>query len=1097
MTGERDNHSRALPGKDFKQEHISRKLADLPPSVAGKIDKLNNNNGTTYRINIQKESQHYISLSTTSGNDSEFTNTMSGISEQLNIKLKEIAVTDVTQNKISPDVIDKRPTSDNYMLMLSYAIQGACRDTFSITKRNKSDEITETIIVEALKKLITLPLLGSVIDPTLVVNTGDDATNLAWRIAYKMAETSTGFDLLKKINTHDKNSDYTNPPVLNNPATAAEKAAAAALKRRNLRRDEHVRLFMQGAEKLLKEEAPGVRLKTDPRSLLAYCTDDARTQENRNNTLLVNALPALEAALLKNEIGSIPQHVANRKMWAANALRNGFFSNAPGSQFQKANARLEKVSLQVTRGLRNRNIIESQDLKNHDGLRRVAETSSLWWHKLKRNGGKTPFNGNFPIQMSTNGSLLQREKMTMVLRLLDKAFRTSLPEEYLDKASNAPVFTGGRFLDGELEDITPNLKKIATIMYVRAWASVSQAEVLDGRPLADDIIKKLTEPDYLHKLLGLEFGNAGVPKKITDCLEVIKLKFSALAAAPLTPGVLEGLFKKVEVNNPEQTPPPEIAFKQIPTKADIDRMQPDQYQEVFEKAMNLLQNGEEEEADRVTLDPNVSRQGIGNYLDQQAQRMRLGSSIKFSDGDSIGFGVQNTVAILGRTIFGFVAGIRFNLSHRRSRVATAEFGVNAAGGFARFGTETNRTNRIGFGRSLGWSLAKNKTLSAGISVNADSKLFYDPDKFTGVTLRMDRLGQDVTGRDGQIAGVAGDADMTERLGKAINKVINGPDGGPQESDLLSQLLEELPELSVSWLDEGASTKRDMGHIEQVGAVLGAYAGNIGLGVSASLAWTKKYQKQRYQEETGALQSRVIGSATRSTVNGQLGAAVLGTLPLSAGQPTAVSENAGIADVMGADAEIYRNGTREEIRTIELHGELQPRTYKLIIHANAEAFAGKVEGNIQEWGQRFAEIKDPDNYFHQDVDDTTKLERRMNATIEQAGVVRDLILNVHENAHSNTEYIEYLELAEATTVEINRYRHLAKMAELSGPTGKEEQEFLIEAAESLLRNPDSYVPRFLFTIETKVADEGHAITLVGSYSTTEKVHETVMLNGYAG
>ena len=527
-------------------------------------------------------------------------------------------------------------------------------------------------------------------------------------------------------------------------------------------------------------------------------------------------------------------------------------------------------------------------------------------------------------------------------------------------------------------------------------------------------------------------------------------------------------------------------------------MSDDELRLEFEKAKRHLENGRDD-ADKITdLNPGTTntREAIGSYLNKHAQRMRLGSSVKFSDGSTIGIGMQGLTAVVARIFMGGVFGIRANFSSRRSRLATAEFGVNAAGGFARFGTETNHTNRAGAGGSIGWSFAKFRQTLAGVGAYADGKGIYDPAKFTGVTLRLDRLGENVTGEENQIAGVAGDANMTKKLGTTIQKVIHGKQVGEGRGSLLQQLLEDEPRLSVSWLDDGDSTTRDVGHIEQAGVVAGAYAGGVGLGAGLSVSRTRRHQKQHYQEQTGALKSRVIGRTERTTINGQATAIGLVNLGTVSAQAVVANETVAVADIMGRDVEIFRHGTREEIRTVELNGRLQPRTYKLIVHANAEAFATKVEQNIQEWGQRFVQVKEPDNYCYVETADAERKARMKTATEEQAGVVRDMILHIRETAHPNTAYIEYLELSEASTIAYNRYRDMAKTAESTGERGVEAKE-LGEYAEYLLNDPASYVPRFLFTTATQAADDGFAINFVGSYSTLNRSEQTVMIDGFRG
>jgi hypothetical protein len=1101
----RDVYSRAIPGSEFKPKHISRPKPKFPEQLEKNLTEINKLDGSKYKEKfLKKESGDeidYISIDDSS-KDTDLLRMMSGISSALNQRLQA-----EVPGK-NPRIPLKKPLATNYMLMLSFAVHSACKDQFNTTAREKKDAISQPTIIAALNYLKQLPLLESVIehDDERPLGTDSMHVNLAWRIAYKMAATSTGFDMLKKINTVESEQHYTNLPALPGTASAEEKADAARQKRKNLRRDQNVRLFMQGADALLQEEKPEVLSNADPASLLVFCRDNDRWQKSQPNTLLVNALPALQTILARNEQDAAPElktgwtntvnasrgNIPDQPLWAANALRNGFLSNAGGSPFAKANARLEKVSLQVTRGLRNQNHEETTQQRQNLRLRDQTEAPSALPRSIKRNKGKTPFNRSIKVDIASNSVLLQREKMVVALRLMNKILGRKLP---LNIMSADGVLNGNQFLAIRNNEFA--LKKIAEIIYVRAWAASTQSEILDGRPLSDSVAEKLHTDNFLLPLMGLD----SIPANLVDCFYKIKNYVKDITKEPLTPTILNGFFNDIDPAGPFNNHPHQEAengcpidtIKDIPDLKNIHDMSLDQCVVAFQRARDHLVNGVDGE--RITQDDILSRSDIATYLNRQTQRMRLASVIKFSDGASAGVGLAGLTAIIARVSLGGAFGLRANMSYRRSRVATAEIGVNASSGYARFGTETNHTSRSGAGGSFGWSLAKFRYFSAGTGGYADGKLIYNPGKFTGVTLRLDRLGQDITGREGQIPGVAGDADLTVDLGNLVEQVIMGR---KTNGSLLQELLEATPQLSVCWVDEGDSTTRDQGYIAQTGVLLGAFVNGVGIGSAASLSRTRRYQDQHYEEQTGALRSRGIVRAERTSVSAQATALGITNLTTLTGKPIVANETVAIAEVLGAEAEIYRDGTREEIRTIDYQGQIQSRTFKLIIHANAEAFASSVEPHIEEWGQRFVQVKEPSNYSYDDSDAGPQIvSQQLKATQEQAGIVRDLIQDIRETADPNTSYIEYLELEEATTIEINRCRHMAQMAGLAGAEGDKEREILEEAAERLLNDPTSYVRRFLFTSTTRVVDEGRQLNLVGSFASTTQVSETVMRDGYSG
>ncbi|MEB0023104.1 hypothetical protein QN370_15045 [Actimicrobium sp. CCI2.3] len=1128
---DRINYSRAIPDSEFQPRHIGRDKPKLPAELQYQVNNINQLDGHEYknkflnRMHWEKSEEipNYIQLADPN-DDPELLKKLSGISNELNKKLKTKAEVEA-EAKIkagakatNPRIPEKAPLATNYMLMLSFAIHSACKDEFNTTAGEEKDRISQETICGALDHLTKLPLLGSVLaDKDRFHGTNSLEVKLAWRIAYKMAATPMGFDMLKKLNTAQSETHYTNPTSSSLPEGAIKEQIATAAaevarqKRKNLRRDENIRLFMQGADAMLQEENPEKLGSTDPTSLLLFSKSKDRGRESRPNALLIHALPGLQRILEENEQDSAPEPKADsldtvevslggskphQPLWAANALRNGFFTDAGGSPFDKANQRLEKVALQVTRGLRNQNHAETEGDRQVLKLVEQKEVTPVLPRMFKRNRGKTPFNRSVKIDIAANSILLQREKMIAALRLLDKILLNKLPAGLADESG----FNGDKF-----EGIKNNefvLRKIAQIIYIRAAGTVNLSEILDGRALPNSIAKKLYTDEYLQDLMRLESISAADTESNFNKL---KYYITKIVKTPLTPETLKGFFEDVDTANVSGIPPIDSDkntaetnnIKDIPDLENIKSMSPKQCVDAFERAKNHLINGYDAKDKEIVLDPLLTRSVIAEYLNKQIQRMRLATSIKFSDGASAGGGIAGLTAVVARFFWGGVFGGRANFSYRRSRIATMEIGVSTASGFARFGTETNHINRIGAGASVGWSLAKFRNLTVGAGGYVDGKLINDPGSFTGVTLRLDRLGADITGREGQIPGVPGDANMMVDLGNVVEQVIMGR---KTHGKLLEELLEETPHLSVCWVGEGDSTTRDQGHIVQGGALLGAFVKGVGVGSAATLARTRKYQKQEYEEQTGALRSRGIVEGERSSLSGQvtaLGATNLATL---SGQSILAKETVAIGELLGAESEIYRDGTREEIRTIEHHGELQPRSYKLIIHANAEGFASSVEPNLEEWAQRFVQVKEHKNYSYNDHDiasDPDIVERQLKATKEQAGVVRDLIQEMRETADPNTSYIEFLEIEEATTIQINRYRSMAKMAGLAGAAGNKDREILEEAAERLLKDPKSYVRRFLYSSTTRVADEGRQFNFLGSFSSTSSVAETVIRNGYSG
>ncbi len=1136
LIDDRSKFSRAKPVTEFETRHISRDKPTFPKNLEIIANNINQVDGHEYQNKFlekvgsatSEEIPNYVELI-----DPKLKPPLLGLLSDISRTLKRKI--DAEPAAKNPRIPGKTPLATNYMLMLSFAIHSACKDEFNTTAAGKANQISQASIVGALNHLMTLPLLESVIIAKQHTDEADSAVRLAkrlaWRIAYKMAATPMGFDMLKKINKDTSEQQYTNPPL---PPTipplpedaseheiaqveATKKAAAEAApeiarqNRINLRRDESLRLFMQGADAMLQQEDPQLLNNIDPASLLVFCRDTRRDSEPRSNSLLVNALPGLQRILATNELNTtdvsnttdelkpgwtesvhaIPG-LHSQLLWAANALRNGFLSNAGGTPFDKANKRLQKVAMQVIRGLRNQNHTDTTEINRLRTFEKEKAQSALP-RIFKRNRGKSPFNRSVKIGIAANSVLLQREKMVAALRLLDKILSKKLPDGIIDDNGN---FNGNAF--NCMENRKFSLDKIAQIIYVRAWASTNISEILDGRPLSDGVANKLYTDKYLQDLMGLkDLPPVNARSNFHNLKELLK----DIVKEPLTPTVIKGFFDDVDPatisnNAPAQGDRVEeetVLTKDIPDVQNINHMPLKQCLAAFDRAIKHLLNG----SDPVTIGPDelLDRSAIATHLKNQTQRMRLASSIKFSDGAAIGIGISGLTAVVARVFMGGLFGVRANFSYRRSRIATVEIGVNTTSGFARFGTETNHTNRSGAGGSVGWSFAKLRNLVVGTGAYADGKLIYDPGKFTGVALRLDRLGADITGREGQIPGVAGDANMTVDLGEVVEQVING---SQTNHGLLRELLENRPQLSVCWVDEGDSTTRDSGHIAQGGVLVGAFANGVGVGSAASLARTRKHQEQDYEEQTGALRSRAIVRGDRTSVNGS--ATALGAVNLAriSGEPIVANETVAIGEVLGADAEIYRDGKRAEIRTIEYQGQIQPRSFKLIIHANAEGFASSVEPNLQEWAQRFVQVKEPHNYFYDDnAPGENKMQRQLNATGEQAGIIVDMIKDIRENADPNTSYVEYLELEEATCIEINRYRHMATMAKLAGPQGEKEREILEEAAERLLNDPTSYVRRFLFTSTTRVADEGRQINLVGSFYSTTQVTETVMRDGYTG
>ncbi|GAA4016217.1 hypothetical protein [Actimicrobium antarcticum] len=1126
------------------------KHVHLPESIKTEIEEAINENNQIFISDIKKTKGRYIPGATASTHNGPLAESEKRILEHLKC-LKDA----------DPNIMTGSP--DENMKILSLAIISVAIDEDNNYKGDSSKLLYVGRCVKALDAMKELSLENSIIRPAATSEASLKApfgntehVDLAWRIAYKLAETQMGFDLLKLI---------TATPVDNTPQNLSQLERTNSA-RKKIRQDANMRLFMQGASKLMAANEDVSQSYVDPTSLIKYCVEKTCGDTKISNTLLIKALPGLQYAM-REESGAAdlenyktawddeiskwdrdPLRVnhtifkaaeekkkvlknVSKSTWAVNALRNGFDTNAPGSEFDKANKRLEKVSIQLTRALQAKGI-EVDDRDKEAAAAIDSQTLLRPWLKPSKLSRKSAFNNSLFFDIATNGALIQREKMHLASRLLEKFLsgvgdqvkKETTTELHFKKVNNTdPGFNFTRF-EGALTATEAKANKmtasnVAKIVMLRSWIGMPQSENISGYSLSPEEIFKDEGLKFLGAMFDVDMSD-DVPKPPGSLkfFQQIRDELKALAPSCLTPkllgdwateaGLKRPVLEKVKLLNNLTRVTDEN--RPIPTADEVNDMPAGEYPSNFFDALDHLINGMDNEN---ISHVNYTKQGTINYMKAQIERMRLGSSIKMTDGAALGFGLQGTFSALSRAGTALIASGRASFSSRFGRVAEMDIGVNAVGGFARFGVQTDQRTRAGGGGSIGWRIGKKSAgFKAGLSAAADVKAIADADQFEGVGLRLDRLGGDITGRVDQVAGVAGDAAMTKNLSELVEKVMKGrrspsgdtaiPDGmleNYSNSTLLEQLLEgeDGTALSVSWIDKKNSGTRTTGISEQISGIGGIHADGIGGAALSGTAGTSQTVKTQHQEElTGALRSRFI-STGYSVVGTLQASATLGLQNTEIGNDPALAKvGFTAAELVSAEAEVFRAGVTSDIRTVELNGVLQPRTYMVISHANAKSFIDKVKQpeNLTRWSHAFAKIKNPVKYNPETKEPGRAAADRIEVVNEQREVVRDLLKEAADNADPNIYHIEYLEMKPDITEQINRYRALAIMSRKVAELTHQNQAAVFDAAaESLLNNKNSYSERFLFSIQKSSFEEGKKMNFVGSFQSTSKVQATTMTN----
>ncbi|WP_326939443.1 hypothetical protein [Actimicrobium sp. GrIS 1.19] len=964
-------------------------------------------------------------------------------------------------------------TTDNEKMVLALSLEAACNAVRNnaVTKNDRK-RVPVRDVIDALNHLNQTDIRECI---QTARRKGHDeetsaAENLAWRIAQKLAATQTGFGLLKKIS-----------------APTRELGGNSGI-----RQDANVRTFLNAADQLLTEHGRQVDIKADPNALMDYCFRQIETPDLPANTLLITGLPAMQRAC-KVEATATPETAAVSdtaascawNQWAgatqealdlatdnwagylgnpgsltdqraetflhqrrtlqrnrqrqldlekqfassAHALRNGFYSNAPGSKWQAVRKRQNKVAVWAERGKR-----------SHEQFR------------LTRH--KSPFKGTLSLPVTT--PILHWEAMRKTLGIME----TELCEHgglkgHQDDTGEIDVYPDYDFATDRTNGLA-HLQSAVKYQFIRDWRASFMGDVLnlpahDERQLAKLVEEVLTR-----------FG---------DNSENFKKAVHTVATAfneALTPERLQSWAQTLN-------------FSEASVENSPDAARRARYGE-FAEAMRYLVPDQDLSLPRLTRhaavsgsapdgNPTPPPSSPANFdeIFKQVSDMRLGSTLSLSNGNTWGLslsGIVNNGAALA-SVAGVPVAPRVIGSATVGRTAVVNAGITTPGGVLVVGIQDDKGVRAGGGATAGWLPFADANASVGAGMTADLTLGADYTNLKeAVIYRFNRLGPGDTGIDGKAPGLGGDAALAARMAALLKKLMEGPSkpaDDPEYRSLEEEIAIDFPDVSIGFLEHADTTTRDLSargrFTGSVGASLGS--GAYALGASISTAFTGTWRRARNRENFGVTTNpqKIDGHQLSGTVS------AAGTLALDSteGQAAASFAEASVyppqAEIGALTLEVYKGGELTAFQTVVHNDEVKPTSYLLKSYRNADDLAKYIAPNINAWSNRLARRKHPALYGADNGDDN---ERTWAVQHEEATLKRYLD-NALENANQNTNYVAFLEIAPELVPQINGLLDLKKAAELSGNHQHATQ--YEKAANALLHDEDSYLPAFLVDIET--------------------------------
>lgn len=1028
-------------------------------------------------------------------------------------------------------------------LPLLLSLRRACDDA---ADANNGRPVSEADVVQALRYLRKQNLYASVISPDMaaaqrIADKGNHrARDLAWRIAYKMAVTERGMEMLYRLTATPQSSAGTIP-------TAAQQDQ---LRRQHL----NLKHFFKAADSLLDEHAmthvgSNVRpLSANPAALLEHCYQQCELPVAPANTLLIHGLTGIQTAMCKEQIGQphsqwerridrtarrISNNAVNQRQiatirkygdlfdkkfvdrmavevdeehqrltallqrqqramgdrFAFKWVSDGHVSNASGSFLHALDQRCKKIGVYQQR---------RADRIHRSGANALFKRSAEII-KAKNKTYVPPLQTESP-QHNPDSMLLHREVMQSALRALEEMLMRDVSVAENNQAGDASHYVL------EAGPHRPILKNIARLALVRHWLKQPLHYLSNDLEPTQLDIDKLASPANLQALFGDKFGDdpalsAGAPQRNA----LIAAFKEALPCPALSPELLAQWAQQCVAGQSAPNHTQRNATDQQPHAKKTG----EELHESFAASIEHLQHGWKSSL-VPTGDP---LQHFNRAIAEQIEQMRLGNLRTFSGGTSHGISIPavSVPVSLAKTL-GLVKLLAGGTYSHRGMV-NLEVGISSWGGFIRVTTSHEDQLGANIGVTAG-PKAQWGTAVGGAAVYADVEGAASGYRAHGYCFCLPRGGAAMTGRTGSKAGVNGDAEVAAGLARIFRILTNTADAPTAKADqtqstsALRRIGEEVPDVSVSMVGSGDSRSNEMYLGVRAGVILGVTDESkqygIGFNASASAIYSRKHM--RYRQRNSALQVDVANRTVRKSLNLQ------GNLPLAVGLGrrggNAAAFNNGAQSIAGplfgmggANAEVYKSGFGTQTNRIIYEGKISKNTYANIFHPNAKTFCDAVERNMAKWANYMA-AHDPDcPVFPLSLHTAHDVARaREVAAIRQALVdkhtlaIRKYLARVKREVHPSDVFFDFLELTPEATALLNHYYESEIECRAAGYDVEADQ--YKAALEAVWKHDAAWAPYFIVNSISQQSNTGASFNLVLSAS-SEQPSTSITFTNYCG
>lgn len=713
--------------------------------------------------------------------------------------------------------------------------------------------------------------------------------------------------------------------------------------------------------------------------------------------------------------------------WAANAVRNGIYSDAPGDEGNALTKLYNKITGRTDRVAKYYPKILERSEKVNDWLQRannggVANGPMNTWDKFERRTdqstnpktGKSPFNvfNNIVVKSphrlkgatDASGIADGRALKQNMIQQLEKAIEQTGFPPAVAGAGRTPlrsaVYPPGHAKAGQaaVQDNPPaevlqQMVRIAILKQQHRFPDGGNnlfiTRYLNGDPLTFEDIGRAKQRVF-DMLAGGEAGQnintlLAVDRLFGQDHENVQLSPETLVrwakdvgASDAVPGLQqfdgpwaneaarEAYIRGVVANSRANPAPAPAGWAQ----ADWNK---------FVDGVERVMLGEVKPFDQPITDlSNLRQKDAGRLFEAIIKRQELGHVLQMRDGGWQGVKTQGISYIVSRILSGGTQSIGADLRLLRGKHAEIQSGTGTGGRDLFVGTTKATRTQVGGGYVFGPGHVSKKGdgWSTGLAVGGNLTLHSGEwAEKNGVIYRFRRT----------FSGVDSDDIGNAQLGRLTRKLMDpGHDprrreGGPwtnpgdpnDQGNMLKQILHEFDDVSVGYLKSKDRTlKGGLSAAATASLKVGPWGPGAGVGVGVEHARSKT----TWVEEGGSSsqQRDITAHETKVNVTGLLSlvAATLKNLDIPADSPLqglAGSIKAAFQDGAMAGADIVRTGTSRRHTWIYHDGAL---TYTPGIssfyqktHKNAAAFAVNVSKRIEQLAHDKAKVFESNRYYH--------------------------------------------------------------------------------------------------------------------------------------